>query len=226
MSGPAEDVRIYDENIQFWQSAWNQVKAPHTQMPPLDYIYRIPAGLAERKSSRVLDLGCGSGWLSVFLAREGFRVIGVDIACHAIELAGKWAGSEGLQIEFLTQDITALNFPPAYFGSVVGNSIFEHLTYKMAEQTVASLNNLLEVGGIFLGCFDRVGTGPGKYYKLEDGTHVYTDEGRQGMMLRCFSNDEIIALFEEWQIEEMSEIASGSRLLIARKNQSVRLPQY
>ena len=100
---------------------------------------------------------------------------------------------------------------------MVANSIFEHLTFDLANKTVESLSNLLEPGGIFLGCFDKVGTGPGEYYKLEDGTQVYTDKGRQGMMLRCFSNSEIEALFQKWTIEELSEVADGSRFLIARR---------
>src|SRR5947209_908993 len=30
--------------------------------------------------ARLLDLGCGTGWTSVFFARAGYDVVGVDIA--------------------------------------------------------------------------------------------------------------------------------------------------
>ena len=36
---------------------------------------------------RILDLGCGPGWTSLFLARAGFEVLGVDISERMIEVA-------------------------------------------------------------------------------------------------------------------------------------------
>ncbi|MBX9689452.1 MAG: class I SAM-dependent methyltransferase [Candidatus Obscuribacterales bacterium] len=205
---------LYQKNLDFWQRAWDMVKTPYTQMPDLDYIPRIPAALSNKQDS-VLDLGCGSGWLSVFLARHGFKSYGVDVAEHAIELARSWASSENLDIEFSVQDICELEFPADSFGAIVANSIFEHLTYKLAEQCIASLKRVLKPGGVFIGCFDLVGTGPGEYFELDDQTHVYTDKGRQGMMLRCFSDEELASLFADWQIKELSKTSSGSRFLIA-----------
>lgn len=210
---------LYQQNLEFWQRAWNMVKAPYTQLPDLDYIPKIPATLEAKKSGRVLDLGCGSGWLSVFLARHGFDVVGVDVAEHAIELSKTWAKDEDLKIDFLCQDITSLSFPENHFGSVVANSIFEHLTFDLAKKTLASLKSVLEPGGIFIGCFDMVGTGPGEYYKLEDGTHVYTDKGRLGMILRCFSDIELQELFASWNLQTLETVGAGSRLVIAANNQ-------
>src|SRR5579875_3895069 len=78
---------VYRENADFWARAWNMVKTPYTQMPDLPYITAIPEALSRQGVRRVLDLGCGSGWLSIFLARQGFFVTGVDLAEHAVELA-------------------------------------------------------------------------------------------------------------------------------------------
>lgn len=208
---------IYKENLAFWERAWNMVKTPYTQMPDLAYIPRIPMALETKKSSRLLDLGCGSGWLSVFLARNGFKVTGVDVAKHAIELAQTWADEENLPIEFETQDISQLNYSKGYFGGIVANSIFEHLTYELAKQTVDILEEILEPGGVLVACFDKVGTGPGEYFKLDDGTQVYTDKGRLGMILRCFSDEEIAVLFSNWKIEELSPVSEITRMLIAFK---------
>ena len=214
----SSDSQVYKQNLEFWQRAWNMVKVPYTQLPDLNYISRIPAELEEKKGSRILDLGCGSGWLCVFLARNGFDVVGVDVAEHAVELGKIWAADEGLKIDFLVQDISELNFPKKSFSAVVANSVFEHLTLELARNTIEKIEDILEPEGIFLGCFDKVGTGPGEYYKLEDGTHVYTDKGRKDMILRYFSDEEIRALFSNaWEIKAFEPVSDITRILIARK---------
>jgi SAM-dependent methyltransferase len=37
--------------------------------------------------ARVLDCGCGTGWLSYMLQRRGYEVVGTDVSAHAIDLA-------------------------------------------------------------------------------------------------------------------------------------------
>lgn len=210
------DPNIYRENVDFWDRAWKPVKTPYTQMPDLPYIQVVPERLKSAGAERVLDLGCGSGWLSIFLGREGFAVTGVDIADQAIALAKAWAEQESLdQVTFEVSDISTIGYPPESFDAVVANSIFEHLTPELAASTLKDLRGVLKPGGLFFGCFDKVGTGPGEYYKLDDGTQVYTDKGRKGMLLRYFSDDELRVLFEGWVIDSFDTIDSGSRIIWA-----------
>jgi SAM-dependent methyltransferase len=212
------DHDIYESNIKFWDRAWGGVKTPYTQMPDLPYIQDIPRNLKAANAATVLDLGCGSGWLSIYLARDGFQVTGIDLAKHAIELAQQWADQENLKnASFQVADIADMDFAAASFDAVVANSIFEHLTYELADQTLRRLKNVLKPGGLFFGCFDKVGGGPGEYYKLEDGTHVYTDKGRSGMLLRCFDDNELRSLFGPgWDITSFDTIESGSRIVWAK----------
>jgi SAM-dependent methyltransferase len=205
----------YKNNLEFWNRAWNGVKTPYTQMPDLPYLPSIPAWLLERKVERVLDLGCGSGWLSIFLARQGFKVTGIDVAEHALELGRQWADQENLDIKFDAGDIATMDYAPASFDAIVANSIFEHFTYDLAVETVAKLKKILTPRGGFIGCFDKVGTGPGDYFELEDGSHIYTDKARQGMLLRYFPDKELEKLFSDWTITKFEEFGTGSRFVCA-----------
>jgi SAM-dependent methyltransferase len=210
------DEQVYEQNVKFWDRAWSPVKTPYTQMPDLPYIQAIPDTLTAKGAKTVLDLGCGSGWLAIFLARAGFQVTGIDVAVHAIELAQAWAAQEDLtNAQFAAADITDIPFGENAFDACVANSIFEHLTWELAVATMEQLRKILKPGGVFFGCFDKVGTGPGEYYKLDDGTQVYTDKGRSGMMLRFFNDDELRKLFDGWKIESMETIESGSRIVWA-----------
>jgi hypothetical protein len=76
---------------------------------------------------------------------------------------------------------------------------------------------LLKAGGVFVGCFDKVGGGPGEYYSLPDGTHVYTDKARKGMLLRCYSQDELAELFQNFQGVIADEVDAGSTFVVAGK---------
>jgi SAM-dependent methyltransferase len=220
-ANPSENLKeltsskVYKENLEFWERAWAPVKNPYTQMPDLPYLPGIPAYLQEHKAHRVLDLGCGSGWLSIFLARQGFEVTGLDIAAQALKLGSMWAAEEQLAIKFDVGDIAEIPYAEQSFDAVVANSIFEHLTFDLAQSTMNRVKQLLVPNGVFVGCFDKVGTGPGEFFELSDGTHVYTDKGRRGMMLRCFSNDELRQFFAEWTIDKFDELESGSRFVCA-----------
>jgi SAM-dependent methyltransferase len=208
---------VYQENISFWEKAWNMCKVPYTQLPDLSYIPRITDELNKNGAKKVLDLGCGSGWLAVYLARQGFEVVGVDVSAQAINLANTWASQEDLKISFDVADASQLQYQAGSFDAVVANSIFEHFPIKQAQQLTDKVNSMLKDDGVFIGCFDKVGGGPGEYYTLEDGTHVYTDKARKGMMLRRYELAELQDLFKAFKAMENDEVDGGSIFLVANK---------
>ena len=208
---------VYQENISFWEKAWNMCKVPYTQLPDLSYIPRIAEDLNKVGAKKVLDLGCGSGWLAVYLARQGFEVVGVDVSAQAINLANTWASQEDLKISFQVGDASQLQYQADSFDAVVANSIFEHFPIKQAQVLTDKVNSMLKVGGVFVGCFDKVGGGPGEYFTLEDGTHVYTDKARKGMMLRRYSLAELQDLFKAFKAMTNDEVDGGSIFLVANK---------
>lgn len=57
-----------------------------------------------------LDLGCGIGAKSIYLAKKGFDVIGVDISKTAIRYAKENAKKAKVKINFITADATDLSF--------------------------------------------------------------------------------------------------------------------
>ena len=60
------------------------------------------------RGARVLDLGCGEGRDSVFLAAEGFHVAGVDISRAGIGKARRLAGSRKVRVRWIVGDMARL----------------------------------------------------------------------------------------------------------------------
>ena len=71
---------------------------PHPSALLEDWIDRLPGG-------RALDLACGAGRNSLFLARNGFEVTGVDISSAGLERARHSALVADLEIDWRQQDL-------------------------------------------------------------------------------------------------------------------------
>jgi SAM-dependent methyltransferase len=57
----------------------------------------------------VLDLGCGSGFWAVALARRGWQVTGVDFVPKALRRAGERAREAGVELRLVRGDVTRLS---------------------------------------------------------------------------------------------------------------------
>ena len=85
---------------------------------------RLLADLAPA-GSRVLDVGCGDGFLSARLADIGCLVVAVDVDANVLgRAAQRWPGKS---IEWLHQDVFSPTLEPASFDVVVSNATLHHL---------------------------------------------------------------------------------------------------
>lgn len=80
-----------------------------------------------------LDLGCGTGEISLRLAESGFRVTGVDLSPDMLSIAREKAEKAGVQIRFIEQDMSQLEMDEQ-FGMI---GIFcDSLNYLEAEEDI------------------------------------------------------------------------------------------
>lgn len=92
---------------------------------------------------RVLDVACGEGRNSIFLAEKGFEVIGVDRSPTAIKKAQMWAQETGVCAEFICEDLERLVLPKVPYDSIV-------VTRYWQPNLCALLIEALRPGGIIL----------------------------------------------------------------------------
>ena len=93
---------------------------------------RIHWMCAQASGSRVIDIGCSQGILSLILAREGFDCTGVDLEDGSLDWARQEAAKEPelvrKRVRFQTADATALPFDDGSFDTAYLGEILEHLT--------------------------------------------------------------------------------------------------
>lgn len=96
---------------------------------------------------KVLDFGCGNGWVSIRLAKAGAeKVWGIDISEELIKKANKWANDESLssKISFEKMPGENLAFPNNFFDLILGSAILHHTDINLA---ITSIFGVLKPGG-------------------------------------------------------------------------------
>lgn len=99
MTHPYEDRyrRVYSAGARFWET-------PIPTEELVDFVRRHRF----RRNIKVVEFGCGEGRDSIFLAKSGFNVTGIDVAPSAIRRAKEWAYEEKVEVDFQVNDVTAL----------------------------------------------------------------------------------------------------------------------
>jgi SAM-dependent methyltransferase len=85
------------------------------------------AELVGEPPCRVLDVGCGTGFLALRFAELGHDVAGVDLAPQMIERARVKVAESGLHVDLAVADGVALPFPGAAFDVVVARHVIWNL---------------------------------------------------------------------------------------------------
>jgi len=97
--------------------------------------------LKEFKGKKVLDYGCGDGNISVFLAKNGIDIVGIDIADIRIKNSKKLAVKEGMgdRTSFFVMDAEKTTFPDNYFDGILCTGVLHHLDIEKAFKEIARI---------------------------------------------------------------------------------------
>jgi len=135
---------IYDANIY---------DGMNTNLDDLEFYKRW---MPKNKEAHILELCCGTGRLTLPIAKDGYTICGVDYTSSMLEQAKAKASKEGLQIEFIEADIRTLDLPEKYDLIFIPFNSIHHL-YKNEDlfKTLHVVKNHLKEGGLFmLDCFN------------------------------------------------------------------------
>ncbi len=108
---------------------------------------RVEAG------QRVLDIGCGTGALTMRAARRGARVKGIDVNTQMLEIARQRAGASGLagNVDLQEMGIAELDAePPGSYDVVMSGLCFSELSEDEITYGLSQIVRVLRPGGLLL----------------------------------------------------------------------------
>ena len=143
------------------------------------------------KKGKALDLCCGAGTNTIYLAKKGFVVTAMGISSHAVEYARERAEKAEVKIKFLVENFLHLSFKDGEFDLVSDIGCFHHVKVKDRDVFIKGVHRVLKTGGTyFLVCFSYR-NGPAwnhftmeqinqiflEYFEIKDIRHVSSIEG-------------------------------------------------
>jgi 2-polyprenyl-3-methyl-5-hydroxy-6-metoxy-1,4-benzoquinol methylase len=137
------EAKFHDEKY-----AGGNLYPRHYAVRPTEYVYQqMKQMLGDIDGKRLLEYGCGEGWITSDLARLGARVSAFDVSPQAIENTRQVLRQIGREQQCDLQVMPAekLAYPDSTFDVAVGFAIIHHLELKTA---LAELHRVLKPGGV------------------------------------------------------------------------------
>jgi ubiquinone/menaquinone biosynthesis C-methylase UbiE len=187
----------WDELFMQEEFRW---KNPHEQVVALVSLLR------QRGARRVLDLGCGAGRHTVYLAREGFEVWAMDIAENGLAHTREWLGRENLSAELKQSDISQIPFPADFFDAVISIYVIYHQTYAGMLHVVGEIHRVLKRGGLALISMQSTrGWRYGQGKEIEPNTFILNVGADAGVPHHYSDLAEIADMFQHFAIRKVEQ---------------------
>jgi ubiquinone/menaquinone biosynthesis C-methylase UbiE len=112
----------------------------------IDYLKPIIDFWGDISDKKILDLGCGNGWISMSLGISGAIVYGIDISPRRIEIANKYLKENGLEnnVKFETMICEEMTYEDNFFDFAFMHATLHHCDI---EKTSEQIHRVLKPGG-------------------------------------------------------------------------------
>lgn len=208
--------------MKYWDTVWNK--------KDLEEYRRYVEGYKDVKNIMVLefqkygcrivcDAACGFGANSMILQSNGFDVWGFDVSEDAVWITKELLAPYGIRKErFKKASLTDTLYPDGFFDAVAVRAALDHLCVDEFGKALEELRRITRKNGFLYASFDPLSPEDIEleHSVLGDGSFLYTDESRKGLLFHYYSDEDIQKAFQYYEILAMETDRRGNRHLIIR----------
>lgn len=110
------------------------------------------------KPGKVLDIGCGNGRNSLYLAKKQYEVHGIDFSQTSIEWAREKALESSLNVDFINISIFDFETPDNNYDYIYDAGCLHHIKPHRRNKYLSKISKMLKDDGYYaLTCFNLKG---------------------------------------------------------------------
>jgi len=185
----------------------------HEDIPKIVKLFK------KKRVKRVLDLGCGSGRHTVYLARQDFEVYGIDISKTGVKITRNWLKKEKLHANLKIGSIyKRLPYKNNSFDALISTLTIHHARIKDIRKAIKEMERILKPTGLIFitvrkrkfkkswlegKVIERYGKQKVRYKVIEPRTYVPIEGGEKGLVHYLFNKNLFRKEFRNFKIYDI-----------------------
>jgi len=153
------DEILEKRNEEWWDKFYSDREKPipfFKNIPDESLVSYCTSNILTKE--KALDIGCGNGRNSIYLAKQGFDVIGIDISNQSISWAKELSINYTNKLFFKCQSLFEFEAEPESFNFINDSGCFHHIKPHRRGQYFESILKYLKDDGYFsMTCFNLDG---------------------------------------------------------------------
>jgi ubiquinone/menaquinone biosynthesis C-methylase UbiE len=193
-----------------WEQEWDKIyreqgEVQHEVLPTVIIASEI---YKKHNCSKVMDLGCGTGRHTIYLANKGFHVYATDVSEKGLDITKSKVINLALEnVEFKQHDMRDIPFESNFLDAILCVWTTGHGKLSDAISNVNEMYRVLKPNGIVV--IDYISTEDAHYGKgqlIEKDTFLNNMEGEESIPHHYSSREEIEDLYHEFSHVDIKPI--------------------
>jgi len=213
--------KIYQGEGQAYKY-YSILETPHTDIDKVIGLFK------KNKVKKVLDLGCGAGRNTWYLADKGFEVYGLDNAPTGLKILKKALTERGLTANLKVGDaFEKLPYADNFFDALVSVQVMQHAKEPVILRAINEITRVVKPGGlVFITLCGRCSKGKVRYClvltanKIAPNTYVPTQGNETGLTHFIYNKELIKKHYKNFAITDLWRDDKDYFAFTARNNKT------